>query len=894
MKTNGYGLKLARIAAAILGATLALVFLLALLAGPRIRAAPLSAGTGDDPHIRAITVTASLPISDTHPGDGISKTVYFNNFVPGVISLTFEISGTPTLTLTAGAAFGDAAQTYTSTTTPCLREVTYTVETGDGNYSGVGYTTINTNGLQTTVAITYVRDITAPTVHIFHPPTGFFTGTRLVITGTADDGVGAGVQSVRVTTGTTWATAIGRTSWAYTTTLPSANSEVYTISARAEDWMGAASSLTTKVITVDNIAPANPAVVTTTNGTVTGTWISHNTIPVSWTTVSDGSRAAYYYYKWDQNDSTTLGSGNSFTTATAVTGTNLPQGDDWFHLRTRDSAGNWASTTFHLGPFKVDINDPLSAVSAPADGDYYNSLITISGAANDTGGSGLDRVEMRIISGTVNWNGSAWVGGEIWLTTTNAANWSCSTGLPTWQNGISYTVRSRATDNAGNVETPGTGNIFGYDDQPPAISSPGISIISNHDAFYVSDVILSVFYTNTRGAGTFAVTGNAEDGFSGLDRAAFSEAFGQTSEDASPDVFTGIYDVPAGATVISGVITATVYDNAGNTAVQTYTYELDSTPPDSVASALAYATSSPITVTWVATDTQSGVYSTTLWYKKEVAGAWTASQAINAASGTFSFTPTNGDGLYLFATVAVDNLGNLEAAPTVSETQTLYDTNVPHYVYLPMVMHNYSPFSNGDFESGLSGWDTGRGPFDGHGSGMPQSVVSYEGDPPQALLGERDASNGSIHVGYGYIAQTFTVDKPRLQLEYRVISYDIVENNQRYYDTFEVSVNKRPENVLDAERNSRGCASTVLNPTGVLMVTNTGLAFCGGRSGTSSDVGNKWDSDWKTVTLDLSAFQGENVTLYLAIWSREYDSPYYNDRGWYNTWAYVDNLSPQD
>ena len=77
------------------------------------------------------------------------------------------------------------------------------------------------------------------------------------------------------------------------------------------------------------------------------------------------------------------------------------------------------------------------------------------------------------------------------------------------------------------------------------------------------------------------------------------------------------------------------------------------------------------------TETQSGVQYTTLWYMKEVTGSWQAYQTIYAGSGSFSFVPPLGDGLYLFATVAADNLGNIEAGPTVSETQTIYDTNVP-------------------------------------------------------------------------------------------------------------------------------------------------------------------------------------------------------------------------
>ena len=84
-----------------------------------------------------------------------------------------------------------------------------------------------------------------------------------------------------------------------------------------------------------------------------------------------------------------------------------------------------------------------------------------------------------------------------------------------------------------------------------------------------------------------------------------------------------------------------------------------------------------------------------------------------------------------------------------------------------------------------------------------------------------------------------------------------------------------------------------MNPTGTIVVTK-GLAFCGGHAGPASVVGTLYDTDWKTVTLDLQNFRGDNVALYLALWSREYEARYYNDQGWYNTWAYVDDVELSD
>ncbi len=218
---------------------------------------------------------------------------------------------------------------------------------------------------------------------------------------------------------------------------------------------------------------------------------------------------------------------------------------------------------------------------------------------------------------------------------------------------------------------------------------------------------------------------------------------------------------------------------------------------------------------------------------------------------------------------------------------------VDHAVYMPMVARSYRVLVNGDFEQGLSGWDAIRGPFGGHGSGLPQSVLVFDGGK-RALLGTAgNLPPDSIPVGYGSVAQAFTLEAPYVRLQYWVFSYDNAKGKERYHDTFEVSVNRPPNQVSDQERDSAGCATSALNPEGMLAVSADGLAFCGGAD--RSSQGTRWDTGgWKTVTLDLSAFQGGNVKLYFTIWSREYGAPYYDDRGWFNTWAYVDNVQLVD
>jgi sugar lactone lactonase YvrE len=109
-------------------------------------------------------------------------------------------------------------------------------------------------------------------------------------------------------------------------------------------------------------------------------------------------------------------------------------------------------------------------------------------------------------------------------------------------------------------------------------------------------------------------------------------------------------------------------DAAGNvdpaTAVST-TLRLDTLPPVSAASAPETTHVAPIRVTWVATDTHSGVETVALWVKIGDGGTWTDSGLSARAGGMdfFLYEPA-GEGLYYFATLALDQAGNAEAEPT--------------------------------------------------------------------------------------------------------------------------------------------------------------------------------------------------------------------------------------
>jgi hypothetical protein len=207
------------------------------------------------------------------------------------------------------------------------------------------------------------------------------------------------------------------------------------------------------------------------------------------------------------------------------------------------------------------------------------------------------------------------------------------------------------------------------------------------------------------------------------------------------------------------------------------------------------------------------------------------------------------------------------------------------------------PLVNGGFEKNdWTGWAQGRGPFNwsgyDYGSGLTATIVLSTSH--WARLGNPfyDDENGHIPVGYTYISQTIYVPAsvPTLTLSYRVHSFDTIYGLTRkeYFDSLEVSINQAPKQITREQREAAGCQGNALNPNNATYTVNAGgLVFCAG-----GPVGNtvEWDSSWRRVRLNLSAFAGSKVTLYAALWSREYTTVELNDRAHRNTYAYLDDV----
>ncbi len=119
-----------------------------------------------------------------------------------------------------------------------------------------------------------------------------------------------------------------------------------------------------------------------------------------------------------------------------------------------------------------DIAPPTVSLTFPSNGGIYNAsgwTDAVTGTAADTGGAGLDVVEVSLRRGTGNyWDGDGFDSAtEVFLAASGTADWSLAFADANFPADGSYTVRARAIDLAGNV-TKSPDAVFQYDTTPPA------------------------------------------------------------------------------------------------------------------------------------------------------------------------------------------------------------------------------------------------------------------------------------------------------------------------------------------------------------------------------------------------------------------------------------------
>lgn len=309
-----------------------------------------------------------------------------------------------------------------------------------------------------------------------------FRGTSATLTGTAIDWSKTGIKQVQVSTdgGSTWATAMGASAtgglmkWSYTWSLPSDGK--YTIQTRATDKAGHVETpgAGTSVM-VDNTPPTSTITAPSTNATLTGA-----TYKITGT-ASDGTGSGVktVYVSTD--------GGNTWNAATGATSWsytwNLPvNGKYTIRSYAADNAGNQESPGIG-NTVTVSNTLPSTTIIAPKQGATVGGFTyTITGTAK-AGSLPLARVDVSTD------------GGATWHAATGTTSWAYSWTLP--YSG-SFTIKSRAVDSAGNMETPGAGTKV-------TLANPTVSLGTAYGPA-CGTVVVPIILTNPASAPVSAIS----------------------------------------------------------------------------------------------------------------------------------------------------------------------------------------------------------------------------------------------------------------------------------------------------------------------------------------------------------------------------------------------------
>lgn len=143
-------------------------------------------------------------------------------------------------------------------------------------------------------------------------------------------------------------------------------------------------------IYIDMQAPVDPVVSSPTHAGMY-IWWNNPSVLVTWAGASDGAGSGVDGYSIAWSDSAATVPDTTLDTTGASASATRPDGITYFHLRTKDIAGNWTSTV-HYGPIKIDTVAPVTQINAPAQ--TTNTTFIVSLSASDAT-SGFDYYEVR-------------------------------------------------------------------------------------------------------------------------------------------------------------------------------------------------------------------------------------------------------------------------------------------------------------------------------------------------------------------------------------------------------------------------------------------------------------------------------------------------------------------
>ena len=422
-----------------------------------------------------------------------------------------------------------------------------------------------------------------------------------------------------------------------------------------------ASTTTDNTVAFDASDPVDP-VVTSPSHTV-GVWSNDPMIDIEWSDAADaGSGLSGYSYEWSTVPDTLPDTVQDMAHGAdphTLTSPSLPEGGNhYFHLRSKDAAGNWTDTV-HLGPFQIDLTAPsVPSGLSPADGAYTNDLSpTLSwDASTDNGGSGLhtSATYRVIVTGTP-----------------GMADYTSNTNyVPQLMEGT-FTWKVYARDNAGNDSAWSSEYTLTIDATAPVPTISGPASPTGSDPFDVKidfgeDVIGFEIDDITIGNGSVSsLTDNGSGSYT-------------ASIDAAADGLVTV-DINAGVT----------QDLAGNdnTAAPQFNISVDTTPPTVTINQLA-GQSDPTNASLVNFIVQfsepvSGFSAGDVILGGTAGAATTLVTQIAPNDGTTFNVAVSGmssDGTViasLASGVATDTAGNGNTASTSTDNRVTYDGSAP-------------------------------------------------------------------------------------------------------------------------------------------------------------------------------------------------------------------------
>ena len=315
------------------------------------------------------------------------------------------------------------------------------------------------------------------------------------IAGDAQSAVQKVELSIRQSTGNYWngtafanmtetfVTAAGTTSWSYAFPAPSFPSDGdYTIRVRATDSVGNVEPGSARTFSYDTLAPSTSTGFPAASGVYAAAdWTAGCASPGFCGTASDTGSGLQKVELSIRRGTGNYWNGTSFASAGEVwvgatgttswsysfAGSKFPsQGSYTVRVRATDNAANTVTPTSMT--FIYDATNPTSSITFPASNASYNTASWDAGCASPgicgtaaDAGSGVQQVAVSIRRGTGSyWNGTSFSSTpEVFLTATGTTAWSFAFPASSFPVIANYTIRVRARDSAGNVQSPASRKI---------------------------------------------------------------------------------------------------------------------------------------------------------------------------------------------------------------------------------------------------------------------------------------------------------------------------------------------------------------------------------------------------------------------------------------------------